>query len=490
MNAYSNLPAPLRIGLPVGLVLIIALVAWMTMLRSDPAVTVLKTQDIGEYETSKRLLMGHDLGFKEGAKGNEFTLEVPAGEATDASKVLAASGIRDRTGLAPKISCPAAPGFTATKAANERSENCEDAKAVQDMLLTAGAIAANVRVSQKESESFASTEPVKNVVGQVFLPQTMKESWRAEDVAAAIAAAVGTARERVIITDDRMQILYDGSEGASAAAGGTTTSSSSSSCGDAGTATEIETKKDAVRSCYESVIGEKLTALMGSKDRYVLTVEPTIQDKSTTTNQVRNSPGPVDDASTQKGEGSSVSDISKQNNVTETTTITPAGTLTRLQISVTLDRNFVTKDKELAVKRIVSTFMSTNGRKDPAPTVTVASFTSGEAAPVKDELDQIREDAKGTDTAAAGGGATVTPKASMPKWVLAVIAVLVVGILTLVAVLWRRSAAMAEERRRLEASFQNEQRLFEDFAQQNPDTLAQELNALFGAPAAAPDRAF
>jgi hypothetical protein len=43
---------------------------------------------------------------------------------------------------------------------------------------------------------------------------------------------------------------------------------------------------------------------------------------------------------------------------------------------------------------------------------------------------------------------------------------------------------MASERQRLEESFKNEQRLFENFAQQNPGDLAADLNALFGAPAA------
>ncbi|MCW2923303.1 MAG: hypothetical protein JWM98_707, partial [Thermoleophilia bacterium] len=42
---------------------------------------------------------------------------------------------------------------------------------------------------------------------------------------------------------------------------------------------------------------------------------------------------------------------------------------------------------------------------------------------------------------------------------------------------------------RLEESFQHDQRLLENFAQQNPDQLAQEMNALFGAPSA-PERTY
>ncbi len=100
-----------------------------------------------------------------------FVLAVPPGDdATTAATALAASGIKDRTGMAKAIECPAPPGFTGTKAANERSANCEEAKAVQGMLLAAGATAANVKVSQQENGTLLGPEKSMNVVAQVFLP--------------------------------------------------------------------------------------------------------------------------------------------------------------------------------------------------------------------------------------------------------------------------------------------------------------------------------
>jgi hypothetical protein len=485
MDAIRNLPAPLRIGLPVGIVLIVALALYMTMFKAAPPVEILKTQDVSEYNTSMSLLDLNNITYTESSKGDEFILEVADGDANDAAKVLASSGIRDRTGLAPKITCQAAPGFTATKAANERSENCDDAEKVQRMLLAAGAIAANVSEAQQESEDFGSVEPEKTVVAQVFMPEKMREEWDAADAAAIIAGTVGTARERVVLADDRMKTLFDGADGSSSSED--TATAGGGSCNDVASATEIETKKEAVRSCYESRIGAKLTSILGSKDRYVLAVEPTIQSQSSTTNVTKLTPGPAQDVSAQKGDGSSISDVSKPANETNTTVVTPAGAVTQLRISVTVDSNFASKEKLLAVKRILSSYAGADGRKDPAPTVTTAPLSSPSDS-TKDELKKIKEKAKANDTSAANTPLR-TQKTVMPTWAKIAMVLLVIGTFTAILVLWRRSAAMAAERARLEESFRNEQRLFEDFANQNPDTLAQELNQLFGAPAA-PERAY
>jgi hypothetical protein len=121
--------------------------------------------------------------------------------------------------------------------------------------------------------------------------------------------------------------------------------------------------------------------------------------------------------------------------------------------------------------------------------VTTAPLSSPSADSVKDQVKKLKDESrKNADTSNAS--LNLTPEAKTPTWMLAVMAVLVIGILTAILILWRKSTAMAAERTRLEESFRNEQRLFEDFAQQNPDTLAQELNQLFGAPAAGEHRAY
>lgn len=485
MDAVSKLPAPLRFGVPIVLVLAIGLVAWMTMFKAPPPVQVVKTQDVGVFNTAKVVLDSQAITYDATQDKLDFMLSVPKSDATDAAEALAKSGIKDRTGLAKNIACPPPPGFTATRAANERGANCEDARRVQQMLLTAGAIAANVSVSQQDNGTLLGPEKSKNVVAQVFLPEHMKGNWPANEAAGHISRAVGTNLDRVSIADDQLQTLFDGSAsnggGASAAAA---IGAGSSACASIAGATEIETKKDAVRSCYEWRIGTQLTKLLGGSDRYVITVEPTIQSAATTTTSVRNTPGPVVDRSTQSGGGSKVDDVSKPANTSETTRISPAGAISSLRITATLDKDAVGSDQVLSVKRILGTFVDPR-RRDPAPTVTMAKFAGGGDKPTNEDLQAIQEvasaNAKSPATTAL---APVAPKTQMPKWAMALMAALVIAAITSVLVLWRRSAAMAAERRRLEESFSREQRLFEDFAQQNPDHLARDLNALFGAPSA------
>jgi hypothetical protein len=489
MDFYKNLPLPVRIAIPALVGLIVLFVLYSTMLKAAPPVEVIKTQDVGVHDVAMQVLERNGIEADESQDGNNFMLHVAADDATDAATAIAASGLRDRTGLAKKIDCPAPPGFTATKAANERASNCEAAKSVQGMILAAGAIAANVQVSQEANGTLLGPEKSMNVVVQVFLPEQMKRDWNAEQAARAISRSVGTTLDRVSITNDQLQSMFDGTSTATESA--TSGATSMLGCDDIASATEVETKRAAVRTCYESTIGSKLTELLGGSDRYVLTVEPTIDSVSRNTVTVKNTKGPVTDTSAQKGDGQSAIDTTSPPNKTETTSTDPAGDISSLRISVILDKSSVTEDQRVAVMSLLSTQIDAK-RGDPAPTVKMSTFAGGAGdAPTNEDLAQIKENAEQNNTTPGGaamGGATGgrPPAMALPTWAMALMAVLVVGMITAMLVLWRRSSAINAERKRLEESFQREQRLFEDFAQQNPDHLAQDLNALFGAPSAPP----
>ncbi|MCB0877532.1 MAG: hypothetical protein KDC46_00925 [Thermoleophilia bacterium] len=490
MNAYNNLPLPARIAIPAVLVLLLGLILWMTAFRSPAPVAILKTKDYDVYETAQKLLENKGFSPTEEADGKQFVLLLPPGDqVTDASTVLAQSGIKDRTGMAATIECPAPPGFTGTKAANERANNCEAAKAVQGMLLAAGATAANVQVSQEENGTLLGPEKSMNVVAQVFLPRSMRDRWDAEQAARAISRSVGTSINRVSITDSQLQTLFDGSSSAAAGTGTSGTSSLALGCDDIAAATEVETKRAAVRNCYEATIGEKLTRLLGGSDRFVLTVEPTIDSNSIQTTQVRNTQGPASSRSTQKGSGQSTEDVDTPPNTTERTIVNPAGDIKSLRISVVLDKNTVPADKIIAVKRLLSTQVEPK-RGDPAPVVSTAVFEPGDGEAPQTELKQIQDQAKAGSSEDLPDVIPVgDPTTRTPTWMYALLGTLVAGILAAVGILWHRSSKMAAERKRMEEAFNQEQRLFENFAQQNADQLAQDLEAAFGAPSA-PERNF
>ncbi len=483
MNAFTNLPLPVRIAIPAVLVLVVGLLLWMTAFKAPEPVEVIKTKDYDVYATAKLLLEKAGMTPQEHAEKGMFVLTVPPGDdVTTASTALAASGIKDRTGMAGAIECPAPPGFTGTKSANERANNCEAAKAVQGMLLAAGATAANVQVSQEENGTLLGPEKSMNVVAQVFLPGSMRDSWNAEQAANAISKAVGTSIDRVSITDSKLQTLYGGGIGSSAAVD-TAASGMGLGCNDIASATEVETKRAAVRNCYETTIGAKLTALLGGSDRFVLTVEPTIDSNSITTTSINNSKGPASSRSSQKGGGQSVEDVTSPPNTTERTVVNPAGDIKSLRVSVVLDKNNVTEDQRQAVATLLSTQIDAK-RGDPAPVVKMAAFEGDNVASAETELKLIQEQAKAAAEAGPEAPTFTTARTVTPTWMIALMVAFAVGTAGAVFVLWRRSTAMAREREKLEQAFGQEQKLFEDFARQNPDDLAADLNSLFGAPSA------
>src|SRR4051794_33954539 len=120
MDFYKNLPSAARIAIPGVLALIVAFLVYSMMLKPAPPVEIIKTQDVGVVEIAKKVLTGQAIDYDESQGNGMFMLSVADGEQTKAANALAQSGIKDRTGLAKKKACPAPPGFTATRAANER----------------------------------------------------------------------------------------------------------------------------------------------------------------------------------------------------------------------------------------------------------------------------------------------------------------------------------------------------------------------------------
>lgn len=480
MEPIKNLPAPLRFGIPVAIVLVLGVVLWLTMFSSPKPSEVVKTRDVGVFNTAKTVLTGGKIPFEEAREGNAFVLTVPPEMETRAAESLASSGLEDRTGKAPEIVCPAPPGFTATKKDREQAETCKQAKDIQQMLLTAGATAANVQVSLVENGTLLGPENMRNVSAQVFLPAHMRDSWDAAYAARAIERAVGAPMERIYIGDDQLQPLYDGSKTGAAGAGSSDSSSGGLGCSDIAGATEIATKEAAVRSCYEQTIAEKLTAMLGSSSRYVLAVEAKVDSTARTTTTSTARTGTVLAESTQSGDGNTAKERQNEPSTSTTNQINPAGDIVAMRLTVALDSKHVTPQQELAVKRLLQTYVDSS-RKDPAPTVTRYAFAAGTGSkPENDDLAAMKQAGQGTDAAATLPATQAS--AALPKPLLAAMAVIVVGLLTAIAVLWLRSTRLAADRSRMQQEFRNEQRLLDDFAQQNPDELARDLESLFGAP--------
>jgi hypothetical protein len=113
-----------------------------------------------------------------------------------------------RTAAASRATeCPTAPGFTGTRAANERATNCETALAVEDMLLESGAASASVVVTREATDSLLGPATATNLVAAVDLPQDVADGWDARAMARTIGAAVGTPADRVQLVDEDLRPL-------------------------------------------------------------------------------------------------------------------------------------------------------------------------------------------------------------------------------------------------------------------------------------------
>jgi hypothetical protein len=491
MDFYAKLPAPARIGIPIVALLVILFVVYSTMMKAPKPVTVVHTQDYGVFEAAQAALRSSGIDFHPTATGNDtFDVTVLPESQTDANTALAKSGIKDLTGTIKKVSCPAPPGFTGTAAANKRADNCADEKAIQNMLLTAGASAANVKVSQKDNDTLIGPETSKSVLGQVFLEPSMQGKWRADEAARAIATAIGTSVDNVTLTDGKLQTLFSGSDKTAVGGiGGSAATGTGAGCSDMATATEIATKEAAVSSCYNDRIAADLKKLLGGTDRFVLTVNARVDAKSRSSEYTRNKYGAVTAKTTDKGDGRTMEDVDNEPNTMSGGEVKPAGDIAMLSLAVTLDSNFVDDRQELAVKRLLSTYIVPS-RKDPAPKVTRIAFSKGAggaAADNDDQLTSIREDAR---TGTTEPNTITKTKKQMPMGLLVMMGIVVAALLIAMIALWQRSEKAAKDRARYEEEFRNEQRVLDGFAQTDPARYAAELEQMLGMPVAAPERAY
>jgi len=107
--------------------------------------------------------------------------------------------------LVQPTKCPVAPGFTATKAANERADHCNQALLLQGIVIDSGVASAVVHVSSVENDSFVGPEMVVSVNVRV---QGAPRAWDASAMAKLLASAANTDTTHVNITTLDGKLLF------------------------------------------------------------------------------------------------------------------------------------------------------------------------------------------------------------------------------------------------------------------------------------------
>jgi hypothetical protein len=488
LAALRALPLAARLALAVLLPGVLALVVWIAISANEQTMDdVLATKDPNLLRTAEQILDGLDIEHDTSRDGDRFVLLVEGGEATKAAEALAIRGVKDLTKEAKGDTCVKPGSFTSTRDGRREYVECQMERDIRTALILGGAHAAHVTVTSQEGQGVFGDDLARKVTAQVFLSEAARPDWDSATMVESIAGKAGTDPENVTITDQFFHSLGTATSRSAAAA----SAAPALGCDDLADAREVETKKAAVQGCYRSRLEPELRTLLGERP-FALSIEPTIRTAAATvqtTSTTGRSTGTADD------EQAAGTDATRAGATSETTTERsselPAGELTALRISIVVDRAGTSRADLEAVRRILRP-AAESAPDSPAPSITIgdqsAAAGAGGTAAASSAAGAAASGTDGNSTGAAASNEefpVVERRSRVPWNFLAAIGGLVLllvigGSLLLI----RRLRALDVERQRLEASFQQDQRLFEDFAASNPDAIARELEALFATPPA------
>ncbi|MBC7645410.1 MAG: hypothetical protein H7123_09795, partial [Thermoleophilia bacterium] len=248
---------------------------------------------------------------------------------------------------------------------------------------------------------------------------------------------------------------------------------------------DITTKEQQVSDCIESQIKTQIAQLVGSSDHVVATATVTLNPSATSTSVNALSKGALVTKSETKsngnGAGNDSTDLTNQPGTKHIQTDTMAGNIKGLAIAVTLDSRYVSPALEAAVRDQLAPYYN-KARGDAAPNVRSAPF----ATPADTTTTTTTGGATGSPATTAAplpkNDVPITQSTHIPTSLTVMVGVLLLGLVSMIALLWRRSGKDRGERERLEREFSTEHNMFMNFAQEDPDALAREMEAMMGAP--------
>lgn len=487
METIRKLPAPVRFGAPAALLLIIGLVLWMTVLTPSTDPVVFATPSADEHNDIQNKL--EDAGIKVSETRNEFNdeweLRVQKDMKVTAESVIESSGLKHRLKKFTQPSCGAEPGMMASAQKGRNFERCKQAASMQESLMASSALR-QAKVTIGERDAGFAEDAQRNVLAEVFLEEDRE--FNASGAAAALAAGVSTDVANVVIMNaDTNDTLYHGEEGDTRGATGGCAKPSQD---------DIVERQAEVSACIEQRITAKLESMFGPDKPFVVAAAPRINSRATSSTSAKTLPGAQTNGATTRDGNRSTADRSWDLSENMSQAESPAGNILTLAITIAIHPSATFKQantvlaiakgetsafKGSPIPRVMRTEMDESATENSGtPTTETAPGTQGGDATTRDTTsggttsDAASEDAQTGQRAAAG----------MPValWVLG--GLLVVGLVAAIVILWRRATRMAAERERMTAEFSHEQQLLTDFAQQNPDDIARDLERMFGAPSA------
>lgn len=474
MNALKSQPTPVKVAIAGGVAVILFALVLIFALGGDSKVTVLTSTKAREISASmwKLEAAGIDATVAE-VNDSTFEVRVLDADAQDAKLALRGDDIGVRLNGKVKGDCPK-PNALAGNRAYETYEQCELLKQVQDVLMnTPGVLQAKAKVNTKENEGITGADTITTVTAQIYKDRGDTQI-NASALAMTLGKMVGGSSEDVVLIDaDTGDPLWSGGT-----TGGSGTGADECAMPEQDTI-DITVKEKFLRCDIKRDLTEEIEEIVGRGNAKV-SAYVQLSPEARTVSRQELLQGALVSQDVQRDGSNLNENKSYQPGTRNTTSSMSAGYVQRMSIAVVLNQETSTPALERAVDRLVGTYITTN--RGDTKSVTAVKFPEPVAAAGSEETEA--EAASASESSIKEElDATATRSTHVPGWALALLFVTGVGFVASIAILWRRNARLASERRRFEDEFRHEQRMFQQFAQENPDDVARQLEQLLGAPA-------
>jgi hypothetical protein len=495
MNWYTSQPIYIRIAIPAVVVLAIVL-AFMVSTSGGPKFTTIKESNNKEQVDGWVWRLDQD-GVKSRLTYDEKTgiyeIKVSVADEAEANLALGGSSLKERASTSTTKSCPELKAIPNRQVGLERAKCMIEAQIHDQLMSNPAILEAKVTYDEATDSSITGVKPMRvNVV--LFLNKDGNGEIEGNIDAAELAGMVANSRagltpDNVYITSSDDGVLWAGKQGAVSGSSG-----SSTGCQDSADVTDISTKERLNSDCTEARILKTVAPIAGGEQFVQVVAHFGLNDTSMTKQTVRNSKGaPTTEDSFGGNAGSKTNSL----NTTTVNEERAAGSMRAMRVSVLLDSRHVKTGQKLAIEQALTNYVDdprnlsvtftefAGGLKDADKTdAMTAAGTSGETATGTGNT------TKGGDKSNSATDSTVpvSAKSSIPPTVLILGFLLLVGLITTIALLWRRSSHLAKERQAFEREFRSEVGAFSSMAEQDPASIAAQLEAMLGQPSHAAPR--
>lgn len=427
-------------------------------------------------------------------KTGEYEVKVAVADEAEANLALGGSSLKERASTSTTKSCPALKAIPNRQVGLERAKCMIEAQIHDQLMSNPAILEAKVTYDEATDSSITGVKPMRvNVV--LFLNKDENGEIEGNVDAAELAGMVANSRagltpDNVYITSSDDGVMWAGKKGAISGS-----SSAMTGCQDSADITDISTKERLNSDCTESRILKTIAPIAGGEQFVQVVAHFGLNDTSMSKQTVRNSKGaPTTEDSFGGNAGSKTNSL----NTTTVNEQRAAGSMRAMRVSVLLDSQHVKTGQKLAIEQALTNYVDdprnltvvfadfAGGLKDADKPNAMAAANGGAGDPVTGTEEAAPTTQK--DTTATSDTVPVTSESSIPPTVLILGFFLLVGLITTIVLLWRRSAHLAKERQAFEHEFRSEMGAFSSMAEQDPASIAAQLEAMLGQPSQAAPR--